>query len=120
MGEPVAVKLSPRTPEAPRSLAELEDTLTAMLEEIRAQRRASEVAEPPRPVFRTPAEIVQCGRYGLTMGTMRWLLFNRHENGLAACVSRVGRKSLLIEEEAFVEWLRSRREGGERASRETP
>ena len=46
---------------------------------------------------------------GFTEGSLRWLLFNREENGFNRCVVRVGRK-LLIDEVEFVAWLRDKRE----------
>ena len=45
-----------------------------------------------------------------TMNRMRWLLFKRDENGLSAAVSRMSRR-LLIDEDRFLEWLESHREG---------
>ncbi len=41
-----------------------------------------------------------------TVGSLRWLLFNRENNGLATAVVQLGRK-VLIDEQAFVAWLRS-------------
>lgn len=41
-----------------------------------------------------------------TEGSLRWLLFNRETNGLDTAVIQLGR-SLLIDEPAFVAWLRS-------------
>jgi hypothetical protein len=43
-----------------------------------------------------------------TEPSLRWLLFNRETNGLNAAVVQLGRK-LLIDEQAFVAWLRSRK-----------
>ncbi len=42
-------------------------------------------------------------------GSLRWLLFNRQRNGFNCCVVRIGRK-VLIDEAAFVDWLRSQSE----------
>ena len=41
-----------------------------------------------------------------TVPSLRWLLFNRESNGLDAAVVQLGRK-VLIDEQAFVAWLRS-------------
>ena len=45
----------------------------------------------------------------LTPGALRWLLFNRDQNGLKSAVIKIGRK-LLIDEDKFDEWVRSHRE----------
>ena len=41
-----------------------------------------------------------------TIGSLRWLLFNREHNGLNSAVVQLGRK-VLIDEQAFIAWLRS-------------
>lgn len=41
-----------------------------------------------------------------TEPSLRWLLFNRETNGFATAVVQLGRK-LLIDEQAFVAWLRT-------------
>ena len=43
-----------------------------------------------------------------TVPSLRWLLFNRETNGLSSAVVQLGRK-VLIDEQAFVAWLRSRK-----------
>jgi hypothetical protein len=43
-----------------------------------------------------------------TESSLRWLLFNAHENGMEAAVIRVGRR-VLIHEERFLEWLDARK-----------
>jgi hypothetical protein len=40
-----------------------------------------------------------------TPASVRWLLFNRENNGLSAAVVQLGRR-VLIDEAAFVSWLR--------------
>jgi len=45
---------------------------------------------------------------GLTPGGIRWMLFNRRTNGLDSAVVQLGRK-IVIDEVAFVAWLRSQR-----------
>lgn len=42
-------------------------------------------------------------------GGLRWLLFNREQNGFNRCVVRIGRR-VLIDECELVAWLRSQRE----------
>ena len=44
-----------------------------------------------------------------TESSLRWLLFNRESNGLAAAVVQLGRR-VLIDEAAFVSWLREHRQ----------
>lgn len=44
-----------------------------------------------------------------TEGGLRWLLFNREQNGFARCVVRIGRR-VLIDEAELVAWLRDQRE----------
>lgn len=46
---------------------------------------------------------------GFTEAGIRWQLFNREHNGLNKAVIRIGKK-LLVDEIAFVGWLRSQRE----------
>jgi len=46
-----------------------------------------------------------CQQYpAFTEGGIRWLLFNRKENGLARAVVNVGRR-ILINAEQFFQWL---------------
>ena len=40
---------------------------------------------------------------------LRWMLFNREQNGFNRCVVRIGRR-VLIDEAEFVAWLKSQRE----------
>ena len=44
-----------------------------------------------------------------TPSSLRWLLFNRASNGLDAAVVQLGRR-VLIDEAAFVAWLRDHRQ----------
>ena len=39
-------------------------------------------------------------------GSLRWLWFNAERNGFAACVRKVGKKVLIVEE-PFCQWLES-------------
>ena len=45
-----------------------------------------------------------------TASSLRWLLFNRSVNGLNCAVVQLGRR-VLIDEGAFVAWLRGHRAG---------
>lgn len=51
---------------------------------------------------------------GLSVGSIRWDLFRRSENGLAAsgAVIRRGRR-ILLDEGAYLDWLASKREGAQ-------
>jgi hypothetical protein len=44
-----------------------------------------------------------------TEAGLRWLIFNREENGLAKHIYKVGRR-VLIDEAGFQEWLRAHRQ----------
>lgn len=43
-------------------------------------------------------------------GGLRYLIFHEKTNGFASCVVRVGR-TVLIDEQAFLEWMRSKKGG---------
>ena len=43
-------------------------------------------------------------------GGLRYLIFHEHTNGFAKCVVRIGRK-VLIDEQAFFEWMRNQKGG---------
>jgi hypothetical protein len=45
-----------------------------------------------------------------TPGGMRWLLFQREQNGLARAIVHIGRR-LLIDEEKFFAWLEEQQKG---------
>lgn len=45
----------------------------------------------------------------LTEAAIRWMLFNRKENGLAKAVTKLGKK-ILIDDEKFEEWVNSHAE----------
>jgi hypothetical protein len=63
------------------------------------------------PQFLTvPAAARKYSPAGFTIGSLRWQLFNRKQNGLDRAVVRIGRR-LLLDEVEFVAWLRSQREG---------
>lgn len=60
------------------------------------------------PQFSTVEQLVQ--KYPcFTVGSLRWQLFNRAQNGLDSAVVQVGRR-ILIDDQKFVEWLRSNRQ----------
>jgi hypothetical protein len=48
-----------------------------------------------------------------TESSIRWLIFNEHQNGFHQCVRRVGRK-VLIDLDQFEDWIDSKAEGGAR------
>lgn len=55
--------------------------------------------------FHTVEQLAE--RYpAFSLPSLRWHLFNRAHNGLDAAVVQLGRK-VLIDEAAFIEWLRS-------------
>ena len=60
------------------------------------------------PQFLTVEKFAEKYSAAFTEASLRWLLFNRETNGLASAVVQLGRK-LLIDEAAFVAWLRSRK-----------
>jgi hypothetical protein len=57
------------------------------------------------PQFLTAAQLSK--KYpAFSLASIRWVLFNRETNGFNSAVVQLGRK-LLIDEQAFVAWLRS-------------
>jgi hypothetical protein len=46
-------------------------------------------------------------------GGLRYLIFHEKTNGFSQCVIRVGR-TVLIDEQAFLEWMRSKKGGAVR------
>jgi hypothetical protein len=48
---------------------------------------------------------------GFTESTIRWLIFNKNENGFSSCICRMGRK-ILIDLDAFESWLDSEAANG--------
>lgn len=55
------------------------------------------------PVKKIPA--IYPGSF--TESSIRWLIFNEHQNGFSRCVRRVGRK-ILIDLDEFEFWIDSR------------
>lgn len=65
---------------------------------------------PETPQFLTVARLAEkYSSAGFSKSAIRWLLFNREQNGFNRCVIRVGKK-VLIDEVEFVAWLRAQRE----------
>jgi hypothetical protein len=69
---------------------------------------------PPIRTGRSLATVAQIAeRYpAFSVSALRWLLFRRRENGLASAVTKIGRRRILIDVDAFDRWLDQHREGG--------
>lgn len=52
----------------------------------------------------SPRQIVNSGKYPLTMGQVRHLLLYRHRNGLQKAVRKVG-KRLMFRIDLFEQWI---------------
>jgi hypothetical protein len=88
--------------ELPARLARIEAELAELHEKVR-------VLEPGG----APLSVRQfCDRFGWSENQLRWLLFNRDENGLAEAVS--GRGRLLIDVPRFFEILQREKAGRRR------
>lgn len=74
-------------------------TLRERLEEM--ERRVQHLAAPSTLLS---VQEMAARHPGLTVGSLKWLLFNRRENGLDALVVQSGRK-VLIDERKFLDWL---------------
>jgi hypothetical protein len=82
-------------------LAELPDRIERLETELTELRARLGALEPPA----APLTVRQfCDRFGWTENQLRWLLFNREENGLVEAVS--GRGRLLIDAARFFEILK--------------
>jgi hypothetical protein len=66
----------------------------------------------PAPELLTVAQVAERGP--LSYQALRWLLFNRAQNGLDTAVVRVGRR-ILLDVDAYDRWLLSGRERAEAA-----
>lgn len=55
-----------------------------------------------------------CKQYStiVSIGSLRWILFNSKFNGADCFVRRLGKRKLLISPPLFLEWLESNRRGG--------
>lgn len=82
----------------PRRIADLEASIARLAESIRALQGRAEAPLTVRAF---------CARYGWSENQLRWLLFNRDNNGLSEAVS--GRGRLLIDPERFFEILKAQR-----------
>lgn len=60
--------------------------------------------------LRTVRQIAEANPGAWTEASLRWLLFNRNENGLDRAVVKVGRK-ILIDIVEFEKWLEEQRLG---------
>jgi len=56
-----------------------------------------------------------CERYSsiVTLGSLRWILFNSAQNGADCFVRRLGKRKLLISPKKFFTWVESNKRGGE-------
>lgn len=54
----------------------------------------------------SPQQIVQSGKYLLTMGQLRHLLLCRHRNGLQKAIRKIG-KRLVFRIDLFEAWIES-------------
>ena len=65
---------------------------------------------PPSRILLTPRQLA-AQQPGLSIGGIRWDLFNRDKNGLAASGAVLNRgRNLLIDPERYLSWLESSRE----------
>jgi hypothetical protein len=62
----------------------------------------------PNRVYLTANQTADQHR-AFTTGSLRWLIFNRHENGFDECLIRIGRR-VLIDEQKFLDWVAKHRE----------
>jgi hypothetical protein len=74
----------------------------------------SATTNPPRRLL----SVTQCCEQNpaFSYGGLRWLLFNRQQNGLDRAVVRVGRR-VLIGVDRFFEWLDTQSEGAEKTGK---
>ena len=56
-----------------------------------------------------------CRQYSsiISMGSLRWILFNSKFNGADCFVRRLGKRKLLISPQRFLGWLESNKRGGD-------
>jgi hypothetical protein len=56
-----------------------------------------------------------CNRFSsiISIGSLRWILFNSKFNGADSFVRRLGKKKLLISPNKFFLWIESNKRGGE-------
>lgn len=61
-------------------------------------------------IYWSPQQVVESGKYPLTMGQVRHLLLHRHRNGLREVVRKVG-KRLMFRVDLFDKWIEAQKEG---------
>lgn len=54
----------------------------------------------------SPQQIIQSGKYPLTMGQLRHLLLYRHRNGLQKATRKIG-KRVILRMDLFEAWIES-------------
>ena len=54
-----------------------------------------------------------CSQYAsiISIGSLRWILYNSKFNGADCFVRRIGKRKLLISPQLFLEWLESNKRG---------
>jgi hypothetical protein len=72
-----------------------------------------EEARPRRPAQRRLLTVRQSSEAhpAFSQSSLRWIIFNRSENGFSAALVRVGR-CVLIDEHRFFEWIDSQNPEG--------
>ncbi len=62
--------------------------------------------------YLTPKEF--CKRYSsiISVGSLKWILFNSRFNGADSFVRKLGKRKLLISPKLFFSWLDSNKRGG--------
>jgi len=56
------------------------------------------------PLYKSPKQIVECGKYPFTMGQIRHMLKRRHANGLDKVVRKIG-KCCYLHIPLFHSWI---------------
>ena len=59
--------------------------------------------------YLSPKQLIETGKYSLTIGQLRHLLLYRHKNGLEIAIRKIG-KRLVIREDEFIQWIESKKE----------
>lgn len=92
--------------EALNPLGELLSSLEQEVESLRARLEDMEqkVQSLQAPNTLLSVQELAARHPGFTVSSLKWLLFNRKENGLGALVVQSGRK-VLIDERKFLAWL---------------
>jgi hypothetical protein len=87
----------------------LGDLLSSLELEVETLRRRLEEMERKVQRLQTPTTLLSVKELAarhpaFTIGSLKWLLFHREENGLASVVVQLGRK-ILIDERKFLDWF---------------